>query len=107
GASLSGKVVTLSATGAAEVSGTLADQGHGLFTYYLLKGLDGAAAGADGLVTAESLFDYLSPKVRDEAGRDNYVQTPQLEPAGSRLVLLERPIPAAADAAGADGGGRL
>ncbi|MDE2143728.1 MAG: caspase family protein [Elusimicrobia bacterium] len=73
-----GKVVGLSASGSAQISGTADDRGHGLFTYYFLKGLDGAAAGPDGHVTLRNLFDYLSPKVRDDAQRQNREQAPQL-----------------------------
>jgi uncharacterized caspase-like protein len=38
--------------------------GHGVFTYYLLKGLGGAAdANGDGTVTAEELFRYVQREV--------------------------------------------
>ncbi len=78
-----GKVVSLSASAAVETSGTFDEHGHGLFTYYLLKGLNGAAAGSDGHVSVKGLYDYLSPKVRDEAQRQNRDQAPQLLPAGA------------------------
>ena len=64
-----------------EISGTIDDQGHGLFTYFLLKGLNGAAANVGGHVSAKSLYDYLRPRVQDAARRDNRDQTPQLAPA--------------------------
>ncbi|MCX5795127.1 MAG: caspase family protein [Elusimicrobia bacterium] len=82
-----GKLVALSASAAAQVSGTSEEQGHGLFTYYLLKGLNGAAQTAGSGVTVRSLFDYLSPNVQDEARRQNREQTPQLQgqAAGVRL----------------------
>jgi hypothetical protein len=86
-----GKVVVFSATGANEITGTLPNQGHGLFTYYFLKGLNGeAAATADG-VTVQGLFDYLTPNVEDAARRDNRDQTPQLlvPPDGQRKLLIK------------------
>ena len=36
---------------------------NGLFTHYMLEGLRGAAAGADGVVRILNLFDYVSQKV--------------------------------------------
>lgn len=72
------KVVALSASDSNEITGTYDEQGHGLFTYYLLKGLNGAAGGS---VTVNGLYQYLKPKVQDEAGRSNREQTPQLVPA--------------------------
>ena len=76
-----GKVVAMTASSAEEISGTLAEQGHGAFTYYLLKGLNGAAAKG-GAVTVRALFDYLKPKVEDAARQQNRDQTPALLPKG-------------------------
>ena len=77
-----GKVVALTASSVDEISGTVAEQGHGAFTYYLLKGLNGAAAGKDGSVTIRALYDYLRPKVEDAAREQNREQTPALLPEG-------------------------
>ena len=66
-----GNVVVLAAAGAEEVTGVEEAQGHGLFTYQLLKGLNAKA----GPVTLQSLFDYASPKVSDGARRQNRDQT--------------------------------
>ncbi|MEI8191775.1 MAG: caspase family protein, partial [candidate division NC10 bacterium] len=54
-----------------QITGTLEDQGHGAFTYYLLKGLGGGAKDASGRVTTGSLYGYLKPKVQDAARRQN------------------------------------
>lgn len=75
---VSKRTVALTASGADEVTGALDAQGHGLFTYHFLKGLNGAAADAQGRVSLEDLFAYLSPKVKDDARRQNRGQTPQL-----------------------------
>lgn len=72
-----GKLVVFTASDGNQTSGTFDSQRHGLFTYYFLTGLDGAAADAKGRVTAQSLHDYLSPKVADEANRANRTQSPQ------------------------------
>lgn len=71
-------IVVLTASGANQIAGSAEEHGHGLFTYYFLKGLNGAAADAGGRVTARGLHEYLSPLVADEAGRRNRNQTPQL-----------------------------
>ena len=73
-----GKVISLTASGSGEISGTADDQGHGLFTYYLLKGLNGDAKDKDGAVSVKSLYGYLSDRVSNAAKKDNRDQTPQL-----------------------------
>lgn len=78
-----GKVIALTASAADQVSGTLDEQGHGLFTYYLMKGLNGGAKDASGRVTMLSLYDYMTPKVADAARRQNRDQSPQLSGAGA------------------------
>ena len=76
-------VIALTASEERQISGTIEDQGHGAFTYYMLKGLGGAAKNGSGAVTVQSLYDYLTPKVQDAARLHNRDQTPQLLPAGS------------------------
>ena len=66
-----GKLTILAAASGEEVTGSLPEQGHGMFTYHLLKGLSGAA-------TVQGVFDYLKPKVQDGARRQNREQTPVL-----------------------------
>jgi hypothetical protein len=67
-----GKIVALTASAGDEISGTRDDQGHGLFTYYLLKGLN------EGKRSTGELYRFLKPKVQDEARRENRDQTPAL-----------------------------
>ena len=78
--SVGGKVVSLTASSSSQISGTEEAQGHGLFTYYLLRGLNGEAKDASGGVTVKSLHAYLAPLVQDTAKRVNRDQTPQLLP---------------------------
>ena len=77
GMAQTGKSVTLSASQADEISGTAEEQGHGLFTYHLLKGLSGGAK------TPRALFDYLKPRVQDDARRQNREQSPTLNGSGA------------------------
>lgn len=73
-----GKVAVLSASAADEITGTDESQGHGIFTYHLLSGLNAAQGDA----SFQGLYSYLKPKVQDAARRDNRDQTPQLMPEG-------------------------
>lgn len=66
----------LTAASGDEITTTLNDKGHGMFTYFLLNGLNGAAKDSQGDITAQSLFSYLKPQVQDEARRQNREQTP-------------------------------
>lgn len=79
-----GGILVLTASAANQISGVLADQGHGAFTYYLLKGLNGGAADGAEHVSLDGLYRYLSPQVQDAAHLDNRDQTPQLLPASAR-----------------------
>ena len=47
--------------------------GHGIFTYYVVRGLGGAAdANSDGIVTADELAEYVHTNVREATqGRQN------------------------------------
>lgn len=65
--SASDKCVVLTASGASETAHDLPAANHGLFTYYLLKGLKGEAADASGNVTLKSLYAYLLANVPNEA----------------------------------------
>jgi hypothetical protein len=71
-----GKLTLLTAASSNEITTTLDAKGHGMFTYFFLKGLGGAAEDAEGRITAQSLFHYLKPHVQDEARRQNREQTP-------------------------------
>ena len=85
-----GKLVVFTASGGEQISGTLEDQGHGAFTYYFLKGLNGAAPSPrrPDHVTIGSLYDYLSRTVNASAHRREREQNPQLLPP----ALVNSPI---------------
>ena len=84
-----GKLLVLTASKADQISGVLDDKKHGAFTYYLLKGLNGAALNAQDHVTLHSLYGYLKPQVEDEAHLDSRDQDPQLLPPHSRADALK------------------
>jgi hypothetical protein len=86
---LPNNVIALTASDKSEISGTIEDQGHGAFTYYMLKGLSGAAKTDSGHVTVQSLYDYLTPKVQNAARLHNRDQTPQLLPAAASTAVSQ------------------
>jgi hypothetical protein len=74
----------LTASRPAEVSIELPELGHGVFTYYLVQGLNGAAdANQDGIVSLQELYEYLerevSAKSRQVGGNQHPVLKGELE----------------------------
>lgn len=83
GVPASSRLTVLAAASGDEITGTLAEQGHDLFTYHLLKGLF-----ADPRPSAKALHAYLRPRVQDDARRQNREQTPTLAGASLDAPLL-------------------
>lgn len=75
------KLSVLTASSGEEIAGSLDEQGHGMFTYYLLKGLKGEAVDSTGHVTLSALQSYISQSVKRAARRQNREQSPQLKAA--------------------------
>jgi hypothetical protein len=72
------KLTVLSASAADQISHTYDEKGHGLFTYYFLKGLK-EKAGKNSMDIKEA-FDYAAPLVSRVARREyNTDQVPQLQ----------------------------
>ena len=67
-----GRLTVLTASSGSEISGSLPEQGHGMFTYFLLKSLN------EGKTDVQDVYRALVPEVQDEARRVNREQTPQL-----------------------------
>jgi hypothetical protein len=71
-ASGKGKVI-LSASAANEISVETDELRHGVFTYYLLEGLSGVAdTDADGVITVDEVFKYVSEKVPRATGQEQH-----------------------------------
>ena len=79
-------VTILAAAGNDQLSSTLPLTKHGLFSYFLMKGLEGEAAGSDSTITAATLEAYLSEKIPAEAAKLGRTQTPQLIGDEGRVV---------------------
>ena len=65
--------VVLTASRAGEVSEERDDLGHGVFTYYLLEGLNGKAdVDGDSIVTVDEVYSYLSTTVPQATGQNQH-----------------------------------
>ncbi len=80
-----------------ESSYELDDLGHGLFTYHLLRGLEGEGdRDGDGRVGVAELFEHVSQAVKRDAGQKfNGVQRPWASAVSSGGVYLSVPRPRA------------
>ena len=78
--------IIMTASGANEVSAENEKLQHGVFTYYLLEGLTGAAdADKDGLITVDEIYQYVSVQVPRATGQEQHpVKKGTLE---GRLIL--------------------
>jgi hypothetical protein len=78
--------IIMTASGANEVSSENEKLQHGVFTYYLLEGLAGAAdADKDGLITVDEIYQYVSVQVPRATGQEQHpVKKGTLE---GRLIL--------------------
>ena len=85
---------TLYACSVGERAYEWAEKKHGVFSYYLLEGLKGEAANADGDVTIADLADYTQQKVVDWAQTyRGKKQTPWLSlQGGAKLILAENVV---------------
>jgi hypothetical protein len=80
-------VAVMTASTGIQVAQEKQDVGHGVFTHYLLKGLQGAAdANHDGRVTVDELYEYVRNQV---SAATNGKQTPQIsrDPTAGDIVL--------------------
>lgn len=74
------KTVVLTASSGSTISLAYKGRKHGLFTYFVLQGLNGdAVTNDDGSVDIQELFAYLKPQVQRVARKEfNAEQVPQL-----------------------------
>lgn len=81
-------VTVFSAATAGQVSGPIKNKEHGLFTYYVLKGLSGDAdANKNRELTTTELGEYVHEKVKAFAALNDREQTPELQSASRRVLL--------------------
>jgi hypothetical protein len=96
----SGKTLVMTASSGSQVSSTFEEKGHGLLTYFFLKGLKGDGdLNKDGTIELAEMYEYVRPNV-ERIARNQYSneQTPQLlaspdvlKKGGGRLVEPRTP----------------
>jgi len=79
-------VIVFAAAANDQFSSSLAPVKHGLFSYFLMRGLEGDAAGPGHTITAAGLEAYLTDHIPSEAAKLGRTQTPQLIGDGSRVL---------------------
>jgi hypothetical protein len=77
---LSKNMTVMAAASGNQISSTYKDKGHGLFTYFMLKGIKNEdVVNTDGSIDMDDLFGYLKPQVERIARKQyNNEQSPQL-----------------------------
>jgi hypothetical protein len=79
-------VITASAND--QISSSSPELKHGIFSFYLMKGMEGEAdANKDGKITVGEMQDYLSDKVSRQAMTLNRKQTTQLVGDAGRVLV--------------------
>ena len=77
-----------SASSGSQISGSLPEADHGLFSYFLMKGLEGDAdANNDRKITNGELHSYVRSNVTRQAVRLGREQTPQLQGDENRVLV--------------------
>ena len=78
----------LSAAANDQISSSLPETKHGLFSYFLMRGLEGEAdADGDRRITTGELYDYITNNVPREAIRLGRTQNPQLAGDPDRVIV--------------------
>jgi len=79
-------VITASAND--QISSSSPELKHGIFSFYLMKGMEGEAdANKDGKITIGEMQEYLSDKVSRQAMMQNRKQTTQLVGDAERVLI--------------------
>lgn len=89
----SSSIISFNATSNGQNSYAHPAKGHGLFTYYLLRGLKGEAdSDDDGWTTMKELYEYARSQITRETRRMGQVQIPSIFPNIDELpkVVLAR-----------------
>ena len=80
-----------SASSLTQTSGSIEQAKHGIFSYYLMKGLEGNAdQNLDNKITNGELISYLKQNVSEEAFINNRQQDPMLTGDPNRVLIILR-----------------
>jgi hypothetical protein len=78
----------ITASQADQISSSSPDLKHGIFSYYLMRGMEGDAdVNQDGKITAGEMHQYLTEQVARQAGMMNRRQQPQLTGDANRVLV--------------------
>ena len=78
----------ISASTAEQISSSSNELKHGIFSYYLMRGMEGDAdTNKDGKITAGEMHTYLTENVARQASLVNRVQQPQLSGDANRVLI--------------------
>ena len=82
-------MIVFTASSGNEISSGYSEKNHGIFTYYLLKGLNGNAdTNRDKNITVNEMSNYLSENVPQQARKIGRDQNPQLLGSDKNRILL-------------------
>ena len=86
--SIPNNLTVLSAASGGQFSGALKEKEHGLFTYYVLKGLGGDAdSDQDKKLTMGELGKYVQIKVKERAAIEGREQIPELQGDPGKVLV--------------------
>ncbi len=81
-------VNVFSAASGSQISGAIKEKEHGLFTYFLLKGLSGDAdLNKDKVVKLDELSQFVLKNVKENAALNGREQTPELNSKNNEVLV--------------------
>lgn len=85
-----GNSTVFSASHGNEISSAWADKKHGLFSYFLMKGMQGEAdLNNDNKLTVYELGNYIKENVSEKAGMLDREQNPELQTLNENRILIK------------------
>ena len=86
--SIPSNVTVFSASTGSQISGAIKEKEHGLFTYYILKGMSGEAdINKDKSIQINELSSYVSENVKEQAAVNGREQTPEIQGNKDRVLV--------------------
>jgi len=88
--SVPSNVTLISASSADQISSGYPAEKHGIFSYYLMKGMSTESdVDKNGKITLGELYDYLYENVKSTAGRLDREQTPELINGNRDQIIVQ------------------
>ena len=81
----------ISSSSGSQISASSSEIGHGLFSYFVMKGLEGDAdLNKDQKITAQELHEYVVERVSKEAQRRGMQQTPSISGFSQKILVSQK-----------------